>query len=221
MAKAIVIGSTGLVGSQLVSLLEADARFDSVILLCRRSRTETHPKVTEHVVDFRRPDAWRSLVRGDVLFSSMGTTLKKAGSEAAQYEVDYTFQIEGARAARQNGVGCYVLVSSMGADPGSRLFYYRMKGELDRDVSALGIARVRVLRPGMLAGDRGDSRPLEAVGAHALSALARLPGLRKYRPIHAGVVARAMVAAWEDPTPGPLVYEAERLFEMGGEARHR
>lgn len=217
MATAIVIGSTGMVGAELVSLLEADERFDSVILLVRRAGAARHPKFAEHIVDFRQPATWGGLVRGDVLFSTMGTTLKKAGSQAAQYEVDYTFQLEGARAAREGGVGSYVLVSAMGADPGSVLFYNRMKGELERDVDALGIPRVRVLRPGMLSGERAESRPLEAVGVQAVRALAALPGLRKYRPIHARVVARAMIAAWADPTPGLVVYESERLFTLGGE----
>lgn len=216
MTTAIVIGATGLVGSEILALLEEDPRFDSVVTLVRRARPEgNHPKVEEHVIDFRAPESWRELVRGDVLFSAMGTTKKKAGSQEAQYEVDYTFQMRGARAAYEGGVDCVVLVSSMGADPSSSIFYSRMKGELDRDVCALGLPRARVLRPGILDGDRQEHRPLEAIGLRAMRAFAVVPGLRGFRPIHAKVVARAAIAAWEDPTPGPVVYEVGRLFELG------
>ena len=215
MTTAIVLGATGLVGSEIVSFLLEDPRFDSIVTLVRRAGGRGHPKLAEHVVDFRAPESWASHVRGDVLFSAMGTTRKKAGSQAAQYEVDYTFQMRGARAARDNDVGCLVLVSSMGADPGSALFYSRMKGELDRDVSALGIPRVRLLRPGILDGEREEARPLEALGLRALRFVGAVPGMSKLRPIHARVVARAAVAAWADPSPGVVVHEAGRLFELG------
>lgn len=219
MTTAIVLGATGLVGSEIVSLLQEDPRFDSIVTLVRRASGRGRSKVVEHVVDFGAPESWASLVRGDVLFSAMGTTRKKAGSQAAQYEVDYTFQMRGARAARDNAVGCLVLVSSMGADPGSALFYSRMKGELDRDVSALGIPRVRVLRPGILDGDRQEDRPLETLGLRALRLVGAVPGLSNLRPIHARVVARAALAACADPSPGALVYDVGRLFELGAAPR--
>lgn len=140
-ARAIVIGSTGLVGKQLIEQLLEDARFDRVGSFVRRPSGRTHPKLDEHVVDFRAPDAWASQVTGDVLFSALGTTLKQAGSKEAQYEVDYTFQFRTAQAAAKNGVKEYVLVSSASASASSMVFYSRIKGELERDTQKLGSPR--------------------------------------------------------------------------------
>ena len=214
--KAIVLGGTGLVGSHLLDALAADERFDGVVAIVRRPTEKRSPKIEDRVVDFKSADAFREAVQGDVLFSSLGTTLKKAGSKDAQYEVDYTFQMRAAVAGRTNGVDAFVLVSSMGANATSSMFYSRMKGELDRDVSALGFPRCRILRPGILDGDRGESRPMEKLGLGAMRGLRFVSGLKKYRPIHARTVAAAMIAASFLPDPGPLVLEAEELFRLGG-----
>jgi uncharacterized protein YbjT (DUF2867 family) len=149
-----------------------------------------------------------------VLFSALGTTLRKAGSQAAQYEVDYTFQWNVARAAADNGVRRYVLCSAAGASATSLLFYNRMKGELDRDVAGLGFSACHVVRPSILDGDRGERRPGEAVGLAAMRLLGYVPGLRTYRPIPAETVARAMFAAALREDAGSFVHGPAELFEM-------
>lgn len=211
---AILVGATGLVGREVLAQLLADPRFSAVTVLTRRSTGVTHEKLVEHVVDFDRPDAWRERVTGDVLYSGLGTTLKAAGSEDAQYRVDYTYQFEAARAARQNGADTYVLVSSAGASPRSRIFYSRMKGELERDTEALGFPRMRVLQPGPLDGDRQESRTGEKWMLRVLRPLAPvLPAVA--RPIHASIVARAGIAAAFDKAPGLLRYSPAELFRLG------
>lgn len=215
MSVAIVIGGSGLVGAQLIDELLADDRFSNVVSLGRRPLERApNAKLEQHSIDFRKPESWSQLVKGDVLFSSLGTTAKKAGSKEAQYEVDHTFQLHGARAAKEQGVPSYVLVSAAGADASSSLFYNRMKGELDRDVAALGFERCHVLRPSILEGDRQESRPGEAFGIAAMKAFKFIPGLKKYRPIHVNTVARAMIAAALDPRPGSFVHEPGELFEL-------
>src|SRR5512133_4142657 len=187
--RAVVVGATGLVGSELLRLLLADDRFAAVAVLGRRATGVRHPKLAEHVVDFDSPQAWAALVRGDVLFSALGTTIRVAGSQEAQYRVDHGYQLATARAARGNGVPAYVLVSSAGASPRARIFYSRMKGELERDVEALGFERTRILRPGMLDGDRREHRTAERLVLGILRPLSPvLPA--SARPIHAAVVAR-------------------------------
>jgi uncharacterized protein YbjT (DUF2867 family) len=151
-----------------------------------------------------------------VLFSALGTTLRAAGSQAAQYRVDHGYPYRVAEAARRNGVGTVVLVSSGGASPRSRIFYSRMKGELERDVEALGFARTRILRPGLLDGARREDRPGERWALRLLRPLAPvLPA--GARPIPVGAVARAAVAAALDPAPGTRRYEAAELFRLGRE----
>jgi uncharacterized protein YbjT (DUF2867 family) len=216
--RAVVVGATGLVGSELLRLLLGDERFDAVAALVRRAgAVPRHPKLAEHVVDFDAPDAWAPLVRGDVLFSALGTTIRAAGSQAAQYRVDHGYQHAAARAARANGVPAYVLVSSAGASPRSRIFYSRMKGELERDVAALGFERTRILRPGMLDGDRREHRTGEQLALKILRPLSRvLPA--PARPIHVAIVARAAIAAALDPAPGVVRHEPADLFRLGGAA---
>lgn len=214
---AILVGATGLVGRELLHQLLADDRFAAVAVLGRRSAGVRHDKLREHLVEFDRPDEWSALATGDVLFSAMGTTLKTAGSQEAQYRVDYTYQFAAAQAARSNGADTYVLISAAGASARSRIFYSRIKGELERDTAALGFSRARFLRPGPLDGDRQESRPKEAWGLRLLRPLAPiLPAIA--RPIHASVVARAAIAAAFDPTPGALRLDPADLFRLGAPA---
>jgi uncharacterized protein YbjT (DUF2867 family) len=214
VVKTIVIGATGLVGAEIVRRLLADERFASVTVLGRRPGGVAHRKLQEHVVDFDAPASFRALVRGDVLFSALGTTLRAAGSQEAQRRVDHGYQLAVAAAARANGVGTYVLVSSAGASPRARIFYSRMKGELERDVEALRFPRTRILRPGLLDGERREPRTGERWALRILRPLGPvLPA--SARPIRIETVARAGIAAALDPLPGTRRYEGRALFQLG------
>lgn len=202
--NVFLAGATGLVGAQLLELLLADERIERVTIAGRRSLNHPHPKLTDLVVDFDRPDDWADAVRADVLFSAMGTTLKKAGSHDAQYRVDYTYQYNLARVAKANGVSRYVLVSSSGASPRSKMFYSRIKGELDEAVLKLGFGQTTILRPSLLLGNRTESRPFEKLAQRVMPVLTRFV-FRRYRPIDAQTVARAMLAAALAPPSNPIV----------------
>lgn len=215
MSTALVIGSTGLVGKQLVELLLADARFERVVSFVRRPAGGTHPKLEEHVVDFRAPDAWADKVKGDVLFSALGTTIKQAGTKEAQYEVDYTFQFRTAQAAAKNGVPAYVLVSSTSANPASSVFYSRIKGELERDTQKLGFTSMTYLQPGLLGGAREKPRAGERFAESVLSVIGWLPGLMNVKTIQGRTVAKAAIAAWDNLTPGVTVLKNKELFVLG------
>jgi uncharacterized protein YbjT (DUF2867 family) len=212
--RAIVIGSTGLVGKQLVGQLLADARFERVVSIVRRPSGRTHARLEEHVIDFRAPDAWADRVEGDVLFSTLGTTLKQAGSKEAQYEVDYTFQFNTAQAAAKNGVKEYVLVSADRASPSSMVFYSRIKGELERDTGKLGFTCMTVVRPGLLAGEREQPRAVEGMAEGVLNVIGALPGLGNLKPIQGAEVAKAMIAAWSKHTPGTTILHNQELFAL-------
>jgi uncharacterized protein YbjT (DUF2867 family) len=207
-----MIGATGLVGSRLLSQLLDDERFGKVIAFGRKKTGKTHPNLEEQVVNFDAPESWSSLVKGDVAFSSLGTTRKQAGSQAAQKKVDYDYQLEFAKAARQNGVPSYVLVSAASADPKSRMFYPRIKGELDRDVQRLGFERVRIMRPSLLGGDRQQARRGEKLSSVLLGVLNSLGIARKYREISGEVVAKAMIHAALDPEKGTRTFTLDEVF---------
>ena len=218
MKTAIVLGATGLVGREIVSLLEADPDVGAVVLLVRRRPDRAvAAKTRVHLTDFRDPTSYLDALAGaDVLFSALGTTRKVAGSEAAQYEIDHTFPFDVARAAKAAGVTTVGIVSSLGADAGSRMFYARMKGELDRDVAALGFTRTRIVRPSVLEGDRAEPRPGERVATWLLGALPRIGIVKKMRPIHVRTVAAALVALCKDAAPGVRIVESPELFALGG-----
>jgi uncharacterized protein YbjT (DUF2867 family) len=216
MKTAIVLGATGLVGSQLLRVLLDDNRFGRVIILVRRPTNISHSKLEEHVVNFDKPEEWKHVVKGDVLFSAFGTTIQKAGSKEAQYKIDYTYQYEVAKAASQNGVSRYVLVSAAYSSPDSKVFYSRIKGELDRDVSALPFEAIHILRPGMLDGKRKEKRVGETVGIAVMSFLSRMPGLGSLKPINDIQVARAMINAGLQLSKGIHIYTLGELFPLSG-----
>lgn len=218
VAKAIVLGATGLVGSQLLSLLLEDPRIDRVVSIGRRASGRTHEKLEDAIVDLTDEAQLARITRGDVLFSMLGTTLKKAGSKQAQWEVDVGHQLRVAKAAAANRVSKYVLVSSLGANKDSPLFYNRIKGELEHEVQKLGFERVRIMRPSLLLGDRRERRPGEAIGEWVMGTFKYVPGLRTLRPIQARTVARAMVTAAFDDKTGAHIHGPHDLFAMGGEA---
>jgi len=212
--RAIVIGGTGLVGSHLLQLLLNDERFVAVKLLTRRHSGMDHPKLHQHIVNFDHPEQWKHLVTGDVLFSCLGTTLKTAGSKEAQYKIDHTYQFNVAKAASENNVPVYVLISAAMANDHSRIFYTRMKGELDRDVQQLPFEFIHIIQPGMLTGNRKENRPFERIGAPILQFLNRLGVAKKQKPIHASIVAQAMINVSFKKTNHSNVYSLLEVFEQ-------
>lgn len=190
--QALVVGATGAVGKDLVKLLLEDDAFGSVTLFVRRPVNFQSPKIIVHIVDFDRPEEWGSLVKGDVLFSCLGTTIKAAGGQDAQWKVDYTYQFEVAKAARENGVQTYVLVSAVNASPGSKFFYNRMKGELEEAVIKLGFPGCFILQPPSLIR-KGSDRFGERAGVAALKVFNALGLMRSYKPMPTEAVAAAMV----------------------------
>jgi uncharacterized protein YbjT (DUF2867 family) len=192
MKTALLIGATGLVGAALVDLLLNDSQFQKVIVFVRRSTGKSHPKLEEHRVDFDALSSWKGLLKGDVLFSALGTTLKKAGSKEAQYKIDFTYQSSVAKAAAENGVPALVLVSSAGASAQSPLFYARIKGELEAAVQTFSFSHIHIIQPGILKGAREEFRLGERIGIGFLTVFGAVPGLEKYRPVPAVTVAKAM-----------------------------
>jgi uncharacterized protein YbjT (DUF2867 family) len=192
---ALLIGATGLVGKQALQQLLQDDRFDKVKVFVRRTTGAQHPKLEEHIIDFDQPAQWEQLVTGDVLFSALGTTIRQAGSVAAEYKVDYDYQYSFAEAAARHGVPVYILISAVGANAKARNFYLRMKGELEEAVQKLSFRFIRFMRPSLLVGERKESRLGEVIGIAVVRFLNKLGILRKYTPSHANVVAQKMIEA--------------------------
>lgn len=212
MKTAIVIGSTGMVGTELIKQLIESEDYSKIISLVRRASGEKHPKLSEQIVDFNKPEKWKDLVKGDVLFSAMGTTIKNAKTKDNQYKVDYTYQYETAKAASENCVPVYVLVSSVGAKSSSSNFYLKIKGKLEDDVKKLPFNVISILQPGQLDGNRLEHRGMEKMALKTVYLLNRIGLLTKYRPIQAYEVAKAMINVSEKDKSG--VYTLDKVFEL-------
>jgi uncharacterized protein YbjT (DUF2867 family) len=190
--KAIVIGGSGATGKYLVGRLLADDRFDEIVLLLRKPTAETHSKLKQVIVDFDKLDEYAEQIDGDIAFSCLGTTLKDAGGKEAQWKVDYDYQYNFAKIARQNGITTYVLMSAQNADAKSAIFYSRMKGELEQGIELLGFDKLVIVQPGLLLRPDSD-RFVEKISVKILSAFNKMGLLKQYAPTHVDRVAAAMI----------------------------
>lgn len=211
--RALIVGASGLVGSQLLPLLLASPRYEHVHALVRKPLSTAHAKLTLHTVDFDALGVYTRFPAVDDVFCCLGTTIKTAGSQDAFYKVDFAYVVETARIARERGATQLVVISAMGASPRSRVFYSRVKGEMEEAVSRLGYRSVTIVRPSFLGGERSENRPGERLALAMLSPLARFVP-RKYRVIDAAAVARAMLYAAEHAKSGASVIESDRLQEF-------
>ncbi|MEC3876103.1 NAD(P)H-binding protein [Chryseobacterium salviniae] len=190
--KALVIGATGATGKDLVSQLLEDSDFEEITIFVRKPVDIQNDKLKVYVVNFDRPEEWKDKVEGDVVFSCLGTTLKAAGSKEAQRKVDFDYQYEFAKAARENNVTDYILVSAYGANPRSKIFYSRMKGELEEAVKKLHFEKITIFKPGML--ERRDSdRTGEVLGSRIIKFANKLGLLESQKPLPTNVLAKAMI----------------------------
>lgn len=209
MTRVLLIGASGLVGHHVLTRLLESARFSAVVAPTRRPLPH-HVKLLNPVVDFNAlpddADWWRV----DGMISAVGTTMAKAGSRAAFRQVDYALPLACARLAQSQGATAFALNSALGADPGSRIFYNRTKGELERDLIALGFPSLTLVRPGLIGGKRDEYR----AGEHAASVVLGLLGPllpRRWRINPAEKIADALVAAIADPAPGLHLIESAQL----------
>lgn len=207
--KALIIGSTGLVGKEITTLLLNE---HEVHTFSRRPIGISHPNLHEHVVDFDKIPEWQHLLKGDVLFSALGTTLKTAGSKSAQYKIDHDYQLDVAKAAAQNGVPCYTLISSVNADSSSMFFYLRMKGELEDKISKLPFKSINILRPGPLKGVREKERMSEVVSTRLLELMPKMLVTAGMRPVAGKNVARKSVKAGIAQLNGIRIIGPEELL---------
>jgi len=205
--RIALIGATGLVGSKLVPLLLSDGH--EVEALARRDSVPPHPRLRIHAADALRWPQIASGLGADAAVSALGTTMRKAGSEAGFRAVDLDMVTAFAAAARESGARRFVTVSSVGARAASSNFYLAIKAEMEEALAALGFERLDIFRPGLLRGERGSDRLLgERVGI-ALSPLVNLVlrgPLSKVAAIDAAVVAAAIAASLREQAPGTFVH---------------
>ena len=211
--KALIIGATGATGKDLLSQLLADDTYAEVHCFVRKPLALTHPKLHAHVVDFDTPEAWADLVRGDVAFSCLGTTLAVAGSKDAQWRVDYDYQYAFAQQCKANGVPTFVLVSAAGAKAQSKLFYNRMKGALEEAVKKLSFPSLLIFQPSVLIRSNSD-RAGENLSVKTINFLNKLGILKRYRPMPTKVLAEKMLSAVYNSPKGTFTFTLNKIFSL-------
>ena len=218
--SALLLGASGLVGARLLTRLLAHPAYERVTIWVRRPVQLQIHKFAQVVVDFERLREYADKCDAQDVYVALGTTIKAAGSHEAFRRVDHDYPLEIARIALQRGAQRFLMVSALGADAQSKVFYNRVKGETEADIRALGLAKVWFFRPSLLVGDRREPRPGEraALAAGKVISPFLIGGLRKYRPIAADAVAAAMVhAAVHDISPG--VVESDQIARLAALAR--
>jgi len=205
------------VGGHVLRQLLEDPDYDRVTALTRRPLALTHKKLVQRVVDFDRLAEVGDFPRVHDVFCCLGTTIKQAGSQEAFRKVDLAYVVELGRMAVRHRASQFLVVTAVGADPRSRVFYNRVKGEAEEAVRRLQFDAIQIFRPSLLLGSRPQSRPAESI-ARVLSPLvawAFLGPLARYRPIKAATVARAMVRIAREAPRGAHVYESDAIRRLG------
>ena len=213
MKTALLAGATGLVGSQLLPLLLAAERYEKVLVVGRRPVPLEHPKLVQVVTDLDALEALQPTLVADDVYCCLGTTLKQAGSKAAFYQVDFRYVTQLAALTAGQGATQFLVVSSMGADAGSSIYYSRVKGEMEAAVREAPFRAVHIFRPSLLLGERPQPRLAERAGAVVLGLLRPLlrGPLRKYRAVSGVAVAAAMLHAAEAEASGVQVHSSDEL----------
>ena len=217
---ATVIGATGLVGGELLSLLLDDDYFGKVRILVRRPFMMNHAKLEKKLVDFSDGDSMLvALDDSDAVFCAIGTTLKKVkGNKAAYRKIDYDIPVHVAQYCKIMNCKSYILVSAAGADSKSKNFYLKLKGEVEDIVRKVGLESTHIMRPSILLGKRNEFRFGERITIPLVKKISfLLPS--KYKPIEARDVAKAMLAAAKKQENGFFVCEYKQMKRLGLEIK--
>ena len=215
MKKALIIGATGATGTALTNELLKDNSFSEVHVFVRTSPKISHQNLSIHLVDFNSIDLWKHKLNGDVLFSAMGTTLKVAGSKEAQYKIDVTYQYETAKAAAENKVPKLILVSSIGANHKSLVFYPKIKGLLEQMVKQLSFKCIYILRPPVLDRGKDKMRKTEKKSIAIINKLNKFGILRSQKPMTTIFLAKKMIYLANKKCSNKTTnLEAKELFQL-------
>lgn len=213
---ALIAGASGLVGGHCLNLLLKSNRYSEVISIGRRDLPIIHPKLDQKVVDFDDLKSYAHDLAADDVFCCLGTTIKKAGSKEAFYKVDHTYVTKLAEVCKSRITTQFLVVSAMGADKSSLIFYNRVKGEMERDLQQMELNTVHIFRPSLLLGEREEQRAGEDFAAKVMQPLSKfmVGPLHKYKPIEAESVAKAMLYAASQNLSGVFIHPSDEIAAM-------
>ena len=214
--KAIIFGASGFVGNYILEGLLNDPDYDQVTVVVRKNLNLSHPKLVTLIGDYHSLPSLKDQIVADEVFISLGTTKKNTPDQKIYYEVDHDYPVLATQIAKEKGAKSVFLVSAVGPDAGSSIFYVRTKGETERDVVAQDLLHTHIFRPSMIMGDRQESRPMEKIFIKLFSLLNPLliGPAQKYRGIKAKDIAKAMLSAAKKPAGKVKVYEWKEMNEL-------
>jgi len=214
--KGVIIGSSGLVGRELLHQLCDNPAYDAITILVRNPSGIKHPKVTEVVIDFEQLDNYRQYITGDVVFSCLGTSKSLSPDLKSYYKIDYEYPVKIAWIATENKVKQFHIISTVGAKEKSSNSYLKVKGETEINISVIKFDSTHFYRPSLLTGKRDDKRTLEQLGIAAMKVVNPflIGGAKKYRSIAAADVAKAMMVQSLKHLEGTFYYESNKIQEI-------
>ncbi|USK68899.1 oxidoreductase [Peribacillus asahii] len=217
--KALIVGATGLVGNELLRILLQSNTYENVKALVRKPISIKHPKLTQRLVDFNALEKYEEEFAVYDVFCCLGTTIKKAGSQEAFKKVDFEYPLKAAKLAKKKGANQFLIISAMGANSQSRIFYNRVKGVIEEALKQVQLPSLHIFRPSLLLGKRNEfrlgERFAEMVSPIFLPLL--IGKLRKYKPIQAKDVAQAMYQIAKQNRKGEFVYESNQILNNSKE----
>jgi uncharacterized protein YbjT (DUF2867 family) len=213
--SVLLFGASGLVGGKCLKLLIHDGPYEKITVLTRSPLTTDiqDSRVHHHIIDFDHLGEYRHLMKADHVICALGTTIKKAGTKENFHRVDFTYPYEIARMASEHGSEHYLLVSSMGADPGSSIFYNRIKGELEQAVQKLTYRSVSIFRPSLILGQRLERRFAEQV-SKVIAEIFSFAIPERYKPVQAADIARAILKVAIEDRAGIRIIESDEITRI-------
>ena len=213
---ALLVGASGLVGGHCLQFLLEEPSYTKVTVLGRKLLTLVHEKLDQHIIDFSDLETLGECLAANDVYCCLGTTIKKAGTQDAFRKVDFDYPIKIAALTQHCGAAQFLLVSSLGADPHSRIFYNRVKGEVEEAIRKISFITINIFHPSLLLGERTEHRIGEKAGAFIMSGLkyVLVGPLRKYRAIQARDVAKAMVQVAQKNLKGVNIFDSKQIQEI-------
>jgi uncharacterized protein YbjT (DUF2867 family) len=210
MRTALIVGSSGLIGKQLVELLLLDSYYTTVKAITRSPLSLQHPKLSNVVINFDSLADHHQLLQADDVFCCLGTTIKQAGTKQAFQRVDFDYPLEIAEISKRLGATQYLVVSALGANKDSSIYYNQVKGKLEHALEALNFDALHIFRPSLLLGDRTEQR----AGEDAAKIVYKIFGFlipKKYKAIDSARVARAMLVYAKELKKGVFIHESAEM----------
>ncbi len=212
----MIAGASGLVGNELLQLLLSGKEYEKIVVIVRKPLTINHPKLIQQAFDFNTFNSFSPSVTVDDIYCCLGTTIRKAGSQEAFRKVDHDYVIQLGKFCEKNSIQKFLVVSAMGANSSSSVFYNRIKGEMEIAVKQLSIPFIAIFRPSLLMGNRKEFRMGERIAQGLMGGLGFLfvGGLKKYKPIFAATVAKAMIRTAGTFENGFRMLDSGEMLEM-------